>query len=477
MVAAMMGLAACAPGPELTDTGPYSEPDDTGIPHVPPDSDWVQVEAVVVTGDQEGDKFGYSIDVSNEIGPLVVAGAPWNSVALSSPPAGIDFSDGAFILGPWTPAGVVTTVCDAAIVAPDEYHLGAADSVGFVGDVTGDGVGDVAVCFLDNDAEDDVSVAVMAGPVTGVRTMDQAAAWVGWDLANTPCYGLANDGDLGGDGAPDLVVGTNAGAGSEYVSVQVWFGPLSGAVPVASHDVLLTAVLGVGDPQNLHVADVDDDGQADLLIGADYAFDGPGGVFGILGPLDGDRRYDLDPDLRWAGDPARGSAHTGMAMAHGDLDGDGATDVFVGAPLADGSAGLGYVDLGGDGMELADAPIQIRPRHPLDWMGYGADFGDFDGDGQADLAVSATRNVYFGFDRPGRVLVFLGPLGPGSYGDDEADRVLIKAQTPDGFGYELRSLDLDEDGDDDLVVSAPGDPVAFSDGGSVSLLFDPLGLD
>jgi hypothetical protein len=80
--------------------------------------------------------------------------------------------------------------------------------------------------------------------------------------------------------------------------------------------------------------------------------------------------------------------------------------------------------------------------------GHAVETADFNGDGQADLAVG----------RDDGVLVFFGPLPPGDLDARDATQVLHSPSPGDRFGFALAAADLDADGLDDLVVGAPWTP-------------------
>lgn len=83
--------------------------------------------------------------------------------------------------------------------------------------------------------------------------------------------------------------------------------------------------------------------------------------------------------------------------------------------------------------------------------------GDFNGDGQPDLAVGCSLGDYSGRTDCGMVYIFYGPIEFGSLSaETEADVRIYGANSEDYVGSALACADINEDGIDDLVIGAPG---------------------
>ncbi len=136
---------------------------------------------------------------------------------------------------------------------------------------------------------------------------------------------------------------------------------------------------------------------------------------------------------------AAGDHRLGFAVAAGDLDNDGYSDVVAGAPgYADG-AGAIVVLKGGESGLTATAPITLSPATTD--FGFRVAVGHIDGDDYADVAVTDRTAVYLYFGSAD------GLTGP------------VKLPAPANaahFADALVIADLDGDGRDDLIATAPG---------------------
>ena len=173
----------------------------------------------------------------------------------------------------------------------------------------------------------------------------------------------------------------------------------------------------------------------------------------------------------------------GEALAIGDFDGDGFSDLAVGTPYEDlggeEDAGVVHVIYGGAG-GLTSAANQLLAQDDAeegDLFGIALATGDFDGDGHDDLAVGAPNEDIGAFNNAGDVLVY---FGSGS-GLDPADSQWIIQSYFDAhhqFGLSLAEGDFDDDGFSDLAIGAPGTVVdEVLSAGQVDVMWgSPAGL-
>lgn len=219
--------------------------------------------------------------------------------------------------------------------------------------------------------------------------------------------------------------------------------------------------------------DLNGDGDDDVAVGSPlFGSPGIQGTHGVVdvvfGPVSPGTHSLADADLRAVGEAAGDFAHVTARV--GDLSGDGTADLGASAYAHDSDGGAVYVAAGGPAIaldNLADAEIIFRGS-PGDLVGFSLDSaGDVNGDGASDVVIGAP-----GLGGAGGVYLVLGPLPVGTWDLEQADVVLRGVTAADAAGTAVAGDgDVDGDGLADLLVSAPGnDNASGTDAGAAYLL-------
>jgi hypothetical protein len=285
---------------------------------------------------------------------------------------------------------------DGSFQGPASYRVGRYPLRVAVGDFNGDGRPDLVTANTT-----DSTASVLLG--NGDGTFRPAVSYADADLSTVAV------GDVNGDGILDFVTTANFGS-----RVGVHLGNGDGTFrPVVSYDT-------AQDTSAVAVADLNGDGVADVVT-TSYFIDR---VTVLLGKGDG--------SLQAA--PSYSTEFTPTDVAVGDLNGDGVPDLVTADSIALG----GYVSvLLGNG----DGSFRLAAYYPVNDSGpNGVVLGDFNGDGNLDMAVTL-----IGLFGPNRVAVFLGN------GDGTFQPPISSASGP--FPYGLAAADLGRAGVLDLVVT------------------------
>ncbi len=323
-----------------------------------------------------GENFGISVagagDVNGDGYADVIVGAPFNSTG------GVDIGRAYVFYGGAVP-NAIPDITLTGLVAGDELGW----SVASTGDFNADGYADVIVGARYNDAaalDAGAAYVYYGGPVSNNAADVILLGSVASDHFGTS---VASAGDINGDGNPDVIVGapdndaTAVNAGAAYV----FFGG-----PAASSTADLT-LLGAdaSDAFGTSVSsagDVNGDGFADMIVGADLA-GATSNTDGLAYIFLGGSSPNAVADLVMGPSPLGDTFGISVAGA-GDVDGDGYGDVLVGDSGDDSAANdAGRFTL------TAVYPYQvISPNGGEQWVAGGNVTVRWRGHDAADLALS-----------------------------------------------------------------------------------------
>ena len=382
-------------------------------------------------------------------------------------------------------------------------------SVASLGDLDGDGVGDLAVgvpfdhqggflhggvwvLFLNTD-----------GTVKSHQQINHTEGNFTGSLDDADGLGisLASLGDLDGDGVGDLAVGAYLDDDGGDARGAVWILFLNTEGTVKSHQLIsdteggFTGILDDDDNFGASLAslgDLDGDGVTDLAVGSVWDDDGGeerGAVWVLFlnnnGTVKSHQKIS-DTEGGFTGILDDFDSFGGSLASLGDLNGDGMGDLAVGvAGDDDGGNAHGAVwllFLNNNGTVKSHQKISdteggfVGILHDADLFGDSvASLGDLDGDRVGDLAVGADRDDDGGFDHGAVWVLFLntdGTVKAHQKISDTEGGFTGTLNDSDHFGSSVASLgDLDGDGVGDLALGAERDGDGGDNRGAVWVLF------
>jgi FG-GAP repeat len=406
----------------------------------------------------------------------------------------------------WSPARALASGASGA--APTSPRVQA--------DFNGDGDDDIAVGV----PGESVGSIISAGAVNvlfgsggglsgaGSQLFHQDVAGIGSAAEEFDSFGAALAvGDFNGDGFDDLAVGVpgeSVGTVEAAGAVNVLFGT-AGGLTGAGSQLFHQDVAGIGSTAEvfdffgsaLAAGDLDGDGVDDLAVGVPDENVGTVEVAGAVNllygsptGLNGGRASALfHQDVAGIGSSAQPFDLFGAALAIGDFNDSGVSDLAVGAPgEAVGTvdaAGAAHVLFGrttgvsGASSQLFHQGLAGVGSDPEvgDFFGAALGAGDFDDDGFADLAIGADGESVGAIPGAGAINVLYGAVGGLTVTGSQVlhqgvSGVGSNPEDFDGFGFALVAGDFDNDGPVDLAVGVPFEGVGAVPGaGAINVLF------
>jgi len=334
-------------------------------------------------------------------------------------------------------------------------------------DLNHDGTVDSLAAFVTSGTSSGATRATylfLLDPVTGTIQTQNPVTHASWQnpilLLTGARATVAAAGDVNGDGVPDFLMGGADGIAYLFVGSVTPSGSLNPYTPsYAAYQILPPS----GAPTNWAIAvalgDLNGDGADEIAISATPGKKGTNNAgVFIFGYAGGTLTY-----LQEFQNPTMLSGGFGDAIAIGNIDGSTGNELIIGDPGANNS-GTVYV---------FPYPAQQSAFFSLTGPGplFGRDLGigDLNGDGVLDLVV-VTGDRFSGSASTAQALVYLGPVSPGNA---YSNQLLPKT----GLAYSFGAPNTDVAGltaAGAIAIGAPNASTCNSQIGAVHLYFSPL---
>jgi hypothetical protein len=444
----------------------------------------------VIVGDNNGNAYvfnGSTTGVSTAATTTLTnaAGNFGNSVAGAGDVNGDGYSD--VIVGAYSassaftyqgsPTGSISTNTISIVGqnAFDRYGL----SVSSAGDINADGYSDVIVGAIGVNAITGAAY-IYLGSDTGLSTLNPSILTIPF-TGDEENYGwsVAGAGDINGDGYDDVIVGakeqTNPGGGLAAGTVYIYLGSATGIASnsdATSASAILNGVNGFDffGTSVSSAGDINGDGYSDVIVSAPEG--GPqnqGAVYIYMGSATGISSTATADTLYGQSSFSEFGASISSA---GDVNGDGYSDIIVGAYRTDSA----FVYKGGKNGIANNATADYFLAGDVTVSDFGVSVsgaGDVNGDGYSDVIVGA-GNVHGFLPTPGSALVYMGS----SAGLSTTPATVLNGVTiGDQFGASVASAgDVNGDGYSDVIVRATSAAANTQTGAAYIFAGGPTGL-
>ncbi|MBL8008670.1 MAG: FG-GAP repeat protein, partial [Ignavibacteria bacterium] len=405
---------------------------------------------IIYESNQPGSEFGYSVALAGDVNgdgfsDIVVGAYRYSN--------GQSYEGRAFLyLGSAHPMSTTQNV----LLEKNQASSLFGCSVSTAGDVNGDGYADVIIgaSDFDNGQTDEGAAFVYHGSASGLSVISNWTAESNQAAAN---FGnaVSTAGDVNGDGYSDVIVGAYhfSNQQSNEGRVFIYHGSASGLSASPNLTIESNQTDAYFGESVSTAGDVNGDGYSDVLVGSpnfDNGQTNEGGAFLYSGSSSG-----LSGTASWTTESNQVLANYGASVSSaGDVNGDGYSDVIIGAPLYDQSftdAGRAYLYRGSSSGLSTTASWTGTSGQLNSYYGHSVSCaGDVNGDGLSDIIVGA-NSFSNGQSNEGKAYLYYG-----------ADPILtIPDWTAEGnqqsanYGVSVSSAgDVNGDGYSDVIVGA-----------------------
>ena len=380
---------------------------------------------VIMTGEASNNFFGYSVSDAGDVNGDGFADVYVGAYGYSS-------SKGRAYL--YYGGTSMNNVVDIFVTGESSLNF-FGYSVSGGGDVNGDGFADMiagAFGYNSSTGRAYVYTNTMTGEdIPDVVVSGEASLNLGWSVSSA--------GDVNGDGYSDVIVGA-PGYSLIQGKVHIFFG--SPAMD-SSADLTITGSTGFYFGISVSTAgDVNGDGYDDVIVGAKGLSYGKAYIYYGGSSMDG------GADLTMVGEAANEELGCSVSTA-GDVNGDGYSDVIIGAKGYSSSTGRADIYFGGASMNNV-ADVTMTGENVNNLFGVQVSSArDVNGDGFDDVIVGAVSYN----SGTGRAYVFYG----GVTMNNVADVTVTGENQGNYFGQSVSVAgDVIGDGYSDVTVGAPG---------------------
>ena len=382
----------------------YGSPNGFSAPGTPSNANWM------VKGNQPLVFMGTAVGTAGDVN-----GDGYSDVIVSAPDYDHpEYGEGMVFVYHGGASGLSTTAAWTVETNIEDAEFG--NSVGTAGDVNGDGYSDVIISsYSDVSGPAKIlSALVYYGSATGIKGPDTAGT-ADWSMDGVEAT-VGTAGDVNGDGYSDIIIGVHLYSNGTVFSEGAAF-VFHGSANGVNNGVNGTRTNAAWMAESLQggaylgnsgtAGDVNGDGYADVIIGA-YKYDNgqtdEGGAFVYYGSTNGVNNdvTGTPTNAAWSAESDQAGAGFGWGVGTaGDVNGDGFSDIIVGAYDYDNGQtdeGKAYVYHGEAAKGLATgAGWTVVNNHRGSFFGYSlGTAGDVNGDGYADILVSAGGETLLG---------------------------------------------------------------------------------